>query len=107
HEKERVCARGNAQHPHVAHSRTRLRCTDLRIRRGARRADQLSGPESRRRPRVAFQLARRAHAMAARDPVAGWTGLETWSPGTVDAVPDGGGILPGGHSPRSYLDLPG
>ncbi len=70
HEEERVRPRRDAQHPDVADARPRLRRAGARLRRRARRADQLPGPESRRRPGAAVEFTGRAHAVAADHPAA-------------------------------------
>ncbi len=49
----------------------------------------------------------RAHAVAAGHPDADRPGPQAGPAGAVDAVPHGRGVLPGGHSARSDLDLSG
>ena len=89
----------------VADARARLRHPDARLRRGARRAGQLSGAEPGARPGAAVELARRAHAVAADHPDADRPGAQAGPAGAVDAVPHGRGVLRGRHSARGDLDL--
>ena len=105
HEEERVRAGRDAQHPDVADARPRLRRALARLRRRARRADQLSGAEPGGRPGAAVQFAGRAHALAAGHSAADRPGAQAGTAGAVDAVSHGRGVLPGGHSARGDFGL--
>ena len=107
HEEERVRARGDAQHPRVAHARAVARRALDRQGRRARRADQLSGPEPRARSRAAVEFAGRARAVDADHPDADRAGAQAGTAGAVDAVPHGRGVRRGRHPEGRDLDLPG
>ena len=81
------------QDPRLADARARSRHPVARLRRRARRADQLSGAVPGARPGAAVELARRAHAVAADHPAAGRPGAQAGPAGAVDAVPHGRGVL--------------
>ena len=89
HEEEPVRAQRDGQHPEVADARPRPERADERLRRRARRADQLSGAEPGAGPRAAVEFARRAHALAADYPDADRARAEAGPAGAVDAVSRG------------------
>ena len=93
HEEEHLRARRDAADPRVADARPRSRRAVARLRRGARRPDQLPGREPGARSGAAVEFARRAHAVAAGHPDADRPRPQARSAGAVDAVPHGRGVL--------------
>ncbi len=108
HGQEPVRPRAHERGARLPDQRTRSR--DSRPwprRRGAWRSGQLPGSVAGAGTGAAVQFAGCPHLVDAGDSSPGRSGLQAWTPGALDAVPDDGGFLRGRHSTGGHLDLPG